>query len=152
MSLLTTASLLAALALGSPVGGPADCEPVDCGPADCGPADDVIEVSIDKLTSIEYRRGKQLPEDVAELDGKLIRIEGYMSIGTLEGVETFELVPEPCECGRSKLQHFIEVTLSEGTVSYRPGRITLEGRFAASEVVEDDFVVSLYRLTIRSLD
>lgn len=114
--------------------------------------DEVVEVSIAKLTSISYQKGGELPEDIRELDGKRVRIEGYMAIGTLEGVSKFELVPEPCECGRSKVQHFVDVTLTEGKTTYRPGRITLEGKLSVGEVEEDGFVVSLYRLTIKSLD
>jgi hypothetical protein len=114
--------------------------------------DEAVEVSIEKLTSVDYKPGRDLPEDIAELDGKLVEIEGYMAIGTLEGVEGFELVPEPCECGRSKVQHFIDVTISEGTTTFKPGRIVLKGKLSVGVVEEDGFVTSLYRLEIRSLD
>lgn len=116
------------------------------------PGDEAVEVSIEMLTSIEYRRGGELPEDILELDGETIEIEGYMAIGTLEGIERFELVPEPCECGRSKVQHFIDVTLTEGRTTFKPGRFTVRGKFSVGEVEEDGFVVSLYRLEITSLD
>jgi hypothetical protein len=115
-------------------------------------ADDIQEVNITKLTSVNYRKGKPLPEDIQILDDKRVRIEGYMALGTLEGVDSFEFVPESCECGRSKVQHFIDVTIEEGLTTFRPGRITLEGVFSVGEKEEDGFVVSLYRLTIRSLD
>jgi hypothetical protein len=114
--------------------------------------DDIQEVNITKLTSVNYRKGKPLPADIQNLDGKRVRIEGYMALGTLEGVDSFEFVPESCECGRSKVQHFIDVTIEEGLTTFRPGRITLEGVFSVGEKEEDGFVVSLYRLTIRSLD
>jgi hypothetical protein len=114
--------------------------------------DDIQEVNITKLTSVNYRKGKPLPEDIQNLDDKRVRIEGYMALGTLEGVDSFEFVPESCECGRSKVQHFIDVTIEEGLTTFRPGRITLEGVFSVGEKEEDGFVVSLYRLTIRSLD
>jgi len=121
-------------------------------PDDPVPDDEVVEVLIEKLTSVEYRRGEELPEDIQELDGKTVELEGYMAIGTLEGVENFELVPEPCECGRSKVQHFIDVTLTEGRTTFKPGRFTVRGKFSVGEVEEDGFVVSLYRLEITSLD
>lgn len=116
------------------------------------PDEEVLDVSIDKITSVEYKPGEPLPDDITELDGKMIRIEGYMAIGTLEGIEKFEFVPEPCECGRSKVNHFIDVTLTEGTTTFTPGRFVLEGKFSVGEVEEDGFVVSLYRLEIKSLD
>ena len=108
------------------------------------PGDEAVVVSIEMLTSVEYRRGKELPEDIQDLDGKTIEIEGYMAIGTLEGIEKFELVPEPCECGRSKVNHFIDVTLTEGRTTFKPGRFTVRGKFSVGEVEEDGYVVSLY--------
>ncbi len=85
-------------------------------------------------------------------DGKTISIEGYMAVGTLEGVKKFEFTPESCECGRSKVNHFIEVELEEGVTTYKPGRFKLTGTFSASEVKEDGFVKSVYRLKIKKLD
>ncbi len=114
--------------------------------------DEAVEVSMAKLTSINYRRGKALPKEVEELDGQLVRIEGYMAMGTLEGVDTFEFVPESCECGRSKVQHFIDVTIEEGVTTFRPGRFYLEGVLSVGEFEEDGFVVSLYRLTVPTFD
>jgi len=114
--------------------------------------DEAVVVSIEKLTSVEYKRGRALPEDIAGLDGKVVEIEGYMAIGAPEGVENFELVPEPCECGRSKVQHFIDVTLTEGLTTFKPGRIVLRGKFSVGEVKEDGFVTSLYRLEVTALD
>lgn len=114
--------------------------------------DEAVVVSIEKLTSVEYKPGRELPQDILDLDGKVVEIEGYMAIGTLEGVESFELVPEPCECGRSKVQHFIDVTLTEGLTTFKPGRIVLKGKFSVGEVREDGFVTSLYRLELTALD
>ena len=114
--------------------------------------DDPLEVSLQELTSVDYKRGEKLPDEIAKLDGKKVTIEGYMALGTIEGVEKFELVPEPCECGRSKVQHFVDVTMEKGTTSYRPGRIQLVGTLEVGEVEEDGFVVSVYRLRIESID
>lgn len=116
------------------------------------PADgEVVELSILKLKNARYRPGRPLPQWVADLDGKRVQIWGYMAIGTLEGLDKFELVPESCECGRSKVNHFVEVSLTEGQTRFIPGRITLEGTFYASEKEEDGFVTSLYRLTTPEL-
>ncbi len=109
---------------------------------------DAEDVEIEVLTGIEYRRGRALPSEVTELNGKEVRIEGYMALGTIEGATVFEFVPEECECGRSKVQHFIEVTLLNGVVTYEPGRIKLTGKLDIGEKEEDGFVVSLYRLEV----
>ncbi len=119
-------------------------------PAAAPTVEDPLEVSIEYITSIEYKQGKALPKDILDLDGKTVMITGYMAIGTLEGATVFELVPESCECGRSKVQHFIEVSIESGGVTYAPGRVDLTGVFSVGEVEEDGFVTSLYRLKIET--
>ena len=113
--------------------------------------EEIIEVSILELKNMRYRPGRPLPRWVQALDGKRVSIWGYMAIGTLEGLEKFELVPESCECGRSKVNHFVDVTITEGVTRYIPGRITLVGDFEASEIEEDGYVTSLFRLEIDEL-
>lgn len=142
MHALTTLTLAAGLS----------SAPALVSPASLADDDEPVEVSIEKLTSVDYEPGEELPEDIEDLDGKTITIEGYMALGTLEGVEKFELVPEPCECGRSKVQHFVDVKITDGLTTFRPGRIELTGEFSVGEKKEDGYVVSLYRLEIRSLD
>lgn len=112
---------------------------------------EVIEVSILKLRNAIYRPGRPLPKWVSDLDGKRVSIWGHMAIGTLEGLSEFELVPESCECGRSKVNHFVDVKLTEGLTRFIPGRITLEGVFYASEIEEDGYITSLYRLKTSAL-
>ncbi len=113
--------------------------------------DDAIDVSILALKNARYRRGRPLPRWIRDLDGKRVNIWGFMAIGTLEGLQKFELVPESCECGRSKVNHFVDVTLVEGRTKFIPGRITLTGIFHASEQETDGFITSLYRLSTPNL-
>ena len=112
---------------------------------------DGVEVSILRLKNVRYRQGRPLPKWVRALDGKRIRMWGYMAVGTLEGLENFELVPESCECGRSKVNHFVEVSLTDDVTRFIPGRITLTGVFHAGEEKEDGFITSLYRLSTPAL-
>ena len=112
---------------------------------------EVIEVSILALKNARYRQGRPLPRWIQKPHGKRVRIWGFMAIGTLEGLENFELVPESCECGRSRVNHFVDVSLTEGHTRFIPGRITLQGTFYASEQETDGFVTSLYRLSTPSL-
>ena len=111
------------------------------------PDDEIVEVSILRLKNARYRRGRPLPGWIQDLDGKTIRLWGYMAIGTLEGLEEFELVPESCECGKSKVNHFVQVTLTEGVTRFIPGRITLVGTFDCGEEIEDGFITSVFRLS-----
>jgi hypothetical protein len=115
------------------------------------PSNEIVEVSILRLKNARYRRGRPLPEWVQELDGKKISLWGYMAIGTLEGLTEFELVPESCECGKSKVNHFVQVTLDDDVTRFIPGRITLEGTFSCGEVEEDGFITSVYRLSTDEL-
>ena len=111
----------------------------------------MIELSLLDLMSIEYRPGKKLPSWVRALDGRTVRIEGYMALGTPEGVDKFELVWDSCGCGQSNVNHFIEVTLTEDTTSFDPDIIWVEGTLSVGEVREDGFVVSLFRLETKSI-
>ncbi len=115
------------------------------------PSNDVVEVSILRLKNARYRKGRPLPEWVEELNGKKISLWGYMAIGTLEGLSEFELVPESCECGKSKVNHFVQVSLDDDVTRFIPGRITLVGTFTCGEVEEDGFITSVYRLTTDEL-
>ncbi|MGD2017485.1 MAG: hypothetical protein PVJ89_05180 [Planctomycetota bacterium] len=115
------------------------------------PDNEIVEVSILRLKNARYRPGRPLPEWVQELDGKKISLWGYMAIGTLEGLTEFELVPESCECGKSKVNHFVQVTLNDDVTRFIPGRITLVGTFDCGEVEEDGFITSVYRLSTDEL-
>ncbi|MFT6832991.1 MAG: hypothetical protein ACJAZN_003171 [Planctomycetota bacterium] len=115
------------------------------------PDGDAIEVSILALKNARYRRGRPLPKWIQELDGKRIELWGYMAIGTLEGRKAFELVPESCECGRSRVNHFIDITLTKDQTKFIPGRITLTGIFHAGEELTDGFITSLYRMQVEKL-
>ena len=103
-------------------------------------------MSILKLRDARYRRGKPLERWIRDLEGKRVSIEGYMAIGTLEGMRTFELTPEDCECGQSKVNHFVQVTLTDDITRFKPGRFFITGVFESGEVKDDGFITSVYRL------
>lgn len=108
------------------------------------PAEDV---DLMRLANVKYKQGRALPADITALDGKQIRIEGYMSQDTAEGVTTFLLTYDACSCSGQKVQHFVEVTLTEELVKFTPGKVTVTGKLSVGEV-EDEFgiVTSIYRL------
>ncbi|MFT5198775.1 MAG: hypothetical protein ACI87O_001434 [Planctomycetota bacterium] len=112
-----------------------------------------VLVTIEYLTSIEWRRGQEVPAEVMAFDGKLVKIAGYMATGTPVGSSTFELVPQSCECGRSKLHHFVHVSIGDGGASFDPGRRQFEGILSIGEEEDEDgFVTSLYRLSVETFD
>ena len=95
--------------------------------------DKVTEVSMLELNNIEYRIGDDLPDWITALDGTTIKITGYMRNGTLEGETWFDLTNDSCGCGTGKLQHFVRVSLGEGTTTFTPDELELEGTFHAGE-------------------
>jgi hypothetical protein len=113
--------------------------------------DPVIELTLLDLMSIDYRPGKRLPAWVRALDGRRVRIEGYMALGTPEGMDKFELVWDSCGCGQSNVNHFIEVTLTDETTTFDPDIIFVEGELSVGEIREDGFVVSLFRLKAQTV-
>ncbi|MFT7667478.1 MAG: hypothetical protein ACI8X5_000157 [Planctomycetota bacterium] len=118
-----------------------------------GTGGEPIEVSMQKLNSIEWSPGDEIPVEVTQFDGERVEISGYMRNGTLEGESWFDLTNDSCGCGTGKLQHFVRVSLSEGTTTFTPGEMTLTGAFEVSEKEDEDgFVESLYRMKTKSLD
>ncbi len=114
--------------------------------------DPAIELSLLDLMSIDYTPGKRLPRWVRALDGKRVKLEGYMALGTPEGDDEFELLWDSCGCGQSNVHHFVEVSLTEETTSFTPDLIWVEGIFSVGEIREDGFVVSLFRLETSAIE
>jgi hypothetical protein len=115
-------------------------------------AEDVIEISITELTQVEWSPGKKLPKKIAELDGKKVRIKGFMALETEQGTSSFRLTYDQCGCSNAKASHFVDVDLGDEETDYGPEEFTLEGVFSVGEKKEDGFVTSLYRLKADSID
>ncbi len=145
------ALLLPALAAVAAVGSPMAAAEVSP-PSQQLPAGDAIEVSLQKLMSIEWEPGDDIPEDVSVYDGQRVEVSGFMRNGTTEGQSWFDLTNDSCGCGTGKVQHFVRVTIEKGTTSFTPAELTLVGTFEVSEKEDEDgFVESLYRLKIETL-
>ena len=114
------------------------------------------------LTSFEYpdlveldaeEAPPEVPEDVTELDGEMIAIEGFMNPLAFdrEGVSQFALVNDPLNCcfgATPNMNHWIDVTLPEGerTAFYSLDPVAVYGKLEVGEAYEDGFVVSLFRM------
>jgi hypothetical protein len=114
------------------------------------------------LTSFEYpdmveldseESPPELPEDILELDGGLIAIEGFMNPLAFdrEGVSQFALVNDPLNCcfgATPEPNHWIDVTLKEGdrTAFYSLDPVAVYGYLEVGELFEDGFLVSLFRM------
>ena len=114
------------------------------------------------LTSFEYpdmveldseESPPELPEDILELDGTLVAIEGFMNPLAFdrEGVSQFALVNDPLNCcfgATPQPNHWIDVTLKEGerTAFYSLDPVAVYGHLEVGELFEDGFLVSLFRM------
>lgn len=119
---------------------------------DSSDTEEAVPLTIETLTSIDWRKGDELPDEITKYDGKLVKISGYMATGTELDATEFELVPQNCECGKSKVNHFVKVIIEDGGAEFDPARVQFTGRLEIGEEEEDGFVTSLYRLTIESFD
>ena len=110
-----------------------------------------IPVDLVKLTTVDWRRGESLPDDIEELDGLNVSLEGYMH-STKPGVrKTFLLVPDTrCRCsGTPPPNKFVKVTLESGSTDFLPGKLKLAGKIEVGEEEEGGFVTSIYRIRAR---
>ncbi len=114
------------------------------------------------LTSFEYpdmveldseQSPPELPEDILELDGVLVAIEGFMNPLAFdrEGVSQFALVNDPLNCcfgATPQPNHWIDVTLKEDerTAFYSLDPVAVYGHLEVGELFEDGFLVSLFRM------
>lgn len=111
-------------------------------------AEDRIDLDIRTLTSIDWEEGDELPEEIQELDGRLVVLKGYMRADQAHGLSEFLLVAAECACaGRPQVQHFVQVTLEDEEIDYRSSPVEIEGRLGVGvQRDEDGFIESLYRL------
>ena len=107
---------------------------------------ETIEVDIQKLTSIDWQQGKELPKEIRDLDGREVVISGYMQSQAVKDTDTILIVSDSCQCAGTPLpHHFVRVKLDKKT-SYKPGQLTFIGKLSVGEELEDGFVTSIYRL------
>jgi len=123
-----------------------------------GPAladdDEPIEGDLIRLTTIEYKEGDPLPDDIQELDGKRVYIWGWMAQDTLEGTTEFKLITDQCGCdGPPKVFHFVDVDMGDTVIGYRPEKVKVVGTISVGEETDEDgFVTSIYRLEAKSIE
>lgn len=146
------AILVSALALTASLGLSVPGRSASAVPATPAADEEVLEVSIMELTQIDWQPGAKLPKKIAELDGKRVRIKGYMALQTPEGSSDFRLTYDQCGCSGAKASHFVQVALGDATTDYDPSEVVVEGVFSVGEEEEDGFVTSLYRLKADSVD
>jgi len=98
-----------------------------------------------------------IPPSILALNGQKLRISGYMMPIEVEGeaVRTFVLVRDQQLCcfGRMpNLNEWVMVAMASGTTEMNMDEpIEVEGSFHVGEQIEDGAVLSLYRLTAKTV-
>ena len=118
---------------------------------------DATQVDFDTLSGFEYEEGQELPKKVKKLDGKTIKIRGFMRSledGIADNISVFYLVTQTCDCeGMPMMNEVILCTLPDGkTIDIVDEPVTLEGEFEVGEESDGEYVTSIYRLAVTKLD
>lgn len=123
-------------------------------PADVELLDEIPELDLVELMNLSWREGRRLPRRYRDLDGLEVRVQGYMALGTPEGIESFQLTSDSCGCaGQIELTHFVEINMTDDLTSYRPDYLDLTGTMSVGiERDEDGFATSLFRLEIERVE
>jgi hypothetical protein len=117
--------------------------------------EDATPVDFSALSGFEYEEGMELPESVRKLNGKKIRIVGFIRTedGRTDDIDVFWLVDQNCDCeGMPKMNEIILCTMPEGrTISNDDSLIEVTGYLEAGEEREDGYVMSIYRMQVESV-
>ena len=119
------------------------------------PAADVVKTDFDKLSDYEFVEGMQLPEHIKKLDGKIIRIGGFPRTfdGEVDGISQFWLISQNCDCeGVPMWNEMMWCTLTDDqTITINDEPIVLEGKLSVGEDRDEEYLLSLYRLTVTKI-
>ncbi len=114
-----------------------------------------IEVDFSVLAGFPYKEGMSLPAEIKKLDGKLVRLVGFLRNEEQQvACHEFWLVNQNCDCqGGPKMNEWVFCTMAgDKTVDLgdEPGIVV--GRLEVGEKKEGEFVLSLYRLEVQKVD
>ncbi len=113
------------------------------------------EVDFTILAEFTYTEGMTLPENIQALDGKMVKVHGFMSTedGSTGEVTDFMMVNDACGCeGQPMLNEIIFCAMPEGeTTKIQPGAVQVIGELHVGEEKEEDVVVALYWLGVESV-
>lgn len=118
--------------------------------------DDPVPTSFTVLAGFEFKPGEALPQEVTDLDAKLVRIQGFMQpeIDGETDVETFLLINDACGCdGTPKLNEIVYCVMPEGQrAKIVPGVVRVIGTLYVGEDKEDGEVIGIYYLDVTKIE
>ena len=119
---------------------------------------EVYSIAIKELGNFDYDpdKGGNIPEDVKQLSGSKIRVQGFMiPLDQADNISHFSLVPSLFACcfGQPpQIQHQIVVHTPKGkAVSYFPDEIVCEGTLKVEEKKDDGYIVSVFEMDVQSV-
>ncbi|MCA8957898.1 MAG: DUF3299 domain-containing protein [Planctomycetes bacterium] len=120
------------------------------------PVEDPVDTDFATLSGFDFKEGMTLPKDVSKLNGKKVKTSGFMTTedGKDGEVEYFVLVNDACGCeGTPKINEMIFCAMPEGKkVKIKPGTVWITGTLSVGEEKEEGVVVSLYTMSIESVN
>lgn len=116
----------------------------------CLLAQDPVPTNFAVLAGYEWTSGMELPAEVTGLDGKTVRVRGFM-VREVPGsgpVSQFLLINDACGCnGTPKMNEIVCCALPEGqTMEMKNGVVEVTGTLWVGEQKEEDEVVAIYVL------
>ncbi len=119
---------------------------------------ETTELMIKQLGNFEYdaQNGGNIPQDVKQLDGALIRTWGYMiPLDQADHITEFALVPSLFACCFGQpptVQHTLVVHCPKGkAVRYYPDELAVEGKLHVEEKKDAGLVVSVFEMDCTSV-
>lgn len=114
-----------------------------------------VELNFGVLAGFDYEEGMDLPEEVSKLNGKQVRVSGFMATedGSEGDVAYFIIINDACGCeGTPMMNEMVFCIMPEGeTTTLKDGRVEVTGKFYVGEEKEEGVVVSLYGLEVDSV-
>lgn len=118
---------------------------------------EVREMTIRRLGDFNYVRLGKIPDDVRALDGMAVRLRGYVvPTNQAVGQTQFVLVPTLGSCCFGQppgIEHIVMVDCAAGHPVDAPpaAEVLVKGTLRVGEVVQDDNIIALYRVTDASV-
>jgi hypothetical protein len=121
-----------------------------------GPQKEPEHIGFAVLAGFDYEAGKALPAAVTKLDKQKVKVSGFMMTedGSEGPTEYFVIVNDACGCeGTPKLNEMVFCAMPEGEkTKIRPGNVSVTGTLYVGEEKEEGVVVSLYGLSVDSIE
>jgi len=113
-------------------------------------ADEPIKTSFSELAGFDYTEGMELPDEVTDLDEKVVTLTGFMKreFPGVGPVNQFLLINDSCGCdGTPMLHEIVFCMLPEGvTMEPKPGVVRVTGTLYVGEEKEEGIVIMLYQM------